>query len=192
MDIAEIGAGHSRLLEHFANTNRCTVIDEYKGLGGGPKTRPNIQNVSFIDCMVGNSRRLIPDQTFDILYSVSVVEHVALENLELFFQDCHRILRPGGKMIHLIDAYVEDQLGDNAELWLRIEEYLKPYGAWFLPMGELQFSTVEDVAFLTSYATNPDNMMRRWNVSSPGLRKKRGRAQSCTLEMVGVRSDKGI
>lgn len=187
LDIAEIGAGHSRLIELLAKENRCTAIDEYKGFGGGPKTKPNIANVRFAECMIGNSQDVIPAQSFDVLYSVSVVEHVAIEGLAQFFLDCHRILRPGGKMVHLIDAYVEDSLGSNQELWLRVEEYLKPFGEWFEPLGKLQFSCVEDLAFRSAYATNPDNVMRQWNSFAPGHAKKRQLSQSCAIEMAGIR-----
>jgi SAM-dependent methyltransferase len=175
------------LIELIAKDNHCSIIDEYKGFGGGPKFKPKTNNkINFIDCMVGKSQGVIKDQAFDVVFSISVVEHVPTQDLQGFFTDCHRILKPKGIMLHLIDAYVEDNLGSNQDLWKRIIEYRNALtNNLFEPVGEIKFSLIEDIAFRSAYATNPDNMMRRWNISSPTLVKKRMTAQSCTIEMMG-------
>lgn len=188
LDIAEIGAGHSRLIEMLAKNNSCTAIDEYKGVGGGPKSQPEFGNVRFVDCMVGNSQGLIPEAGFDILFSISVVEHVPTPELPSFFDDCHRILRPGGIMIHMIDAYVENDSAGNLDLWNRVSEYIRPLKSGkFQAVGSIDLNSLDDLVFNTSFATNPDNVMRQWNKSAPTLVEKRARAQSCTIEMVAHR-----
>lgn len=190
MDIAEIGAGHSRLLGELAKSNRCYAIDEYKGVGGGPKRRPAVNNVQFIDCVIGKSHLHIPDSSYDIVFSVSVVEHVPDQGLKGFFDDCWRILRPNGMMIHLIGAYVEDAKGNNGRLWEQIKSYVQPFKEGrFSPIGDMEFVTLKDVAFRTMLASNPDDMMRDWNQSSPGLVAKRKSSQSCAIEMAGRRID---
>jgi SAM-dependent methyltransferase len=187
-DIAEIGAGNSRLLATLARSNRCHAIDEYRGLGGGPKRRPTIDKVEFINCIIGNSKELIKDGAYDIVFSVSVVEHVPPDQLPGFFADCRRILKPDGLMVHLIDVYCEGVDGNNDVLWKRVQGYLQPFkDGTFSPAGEMEFSALRDVAFKTSFASNPDDMMRDWNRSSPTLVEKRKVAQSCSLEMVGRR-----
>jgi len=189
LQIAEVGAGDSRLLRVLSQTNQCYAIDEYKGAGNGPKRRPDLDNVTFIECSVGNSGGVIDDESFDIIFSVSVVEHIPHNALPGFFEDCRRILKPGGLMVHLIDAYVESEDGDNAYLWARLNQYKKPFmeGA-FRPVGSVRFQTQKDVAFNTSLATNPDDVMREWNRSSPALIEKRKVAQSCAIEMAGYRA----
>lgn len=164
------------------------LIDEYKGEGGGPKSRPNINGVEFINCVVGNSEGHIKDESFDIVFSVSVVEHVPSDQLEKFFRDCRRILKPGGLLVHLIDVYAEDGEDGNSQLWERAKYYLAPFHAGvFAPTGELEFQSAADLKFRTSFATNPDNIMRDWNVASPTLVEKRKLAQSCSFEMVGTK-----
>ena len=187
LEIAEIGAGNSRLLPELAKTNKCYAIDEYKGFGMGPKSRPTIENVQFIDCIIGNSRGLISDSAFDIIFSVSVVEHVPENMLSDFFSDCWRILKPGGLMIHCIDVYTENLDGENSALWARCKEYRKIFDEKFSTIGEIEINTLSEVAFKTSYASNPDNIMHLWNQSSPRLTEKRKTAQSCTIELVGCR-----
>lgn len=186
LDIAEIGAGHSRLLPEIAKYNRCYAIDEYKGHDGGPKSRPELPNVTFFDCKIGGSQHLIRDESFDILFSVSVVEHITSDSLEKFFFDCRRIMKKGGLMIHLIDVYVGSSDAENLPLWDRIQRYQMPFRKnLFEWKAENTFNSLEDIRFDTSFSTNPDNVMRDWNVSAPNLVEKRRVAQSCTLEMVG-------
>jgi hypothetical protein len=76
LQIAEVGAGHSRLLSVLAKTNTCCAIDEYKGAGGGPKALPKDANIRIFNCNVGASQGLITDASFDALFSISVIEHV--------------------------------------------------------------------------------------------------------------------
>ncbi|WP_200242396.1 methyltransferase domain-containing protein [Lamprobacter modestohalophilus] len=185
LSIAEVGAGDSRLVPALSKKNKCAVIDEYKGVGNGPKKKINAPGVDFFDCMVGSSQGVIASGLFDVLFSVSVIEHVPTRRLGGFFADCHRLLKPGGLMVHLIDAYVSDKDDGNCELWKVVSEYIKCLnGPLFSPVGELPISRESDLAFRTSYATNPDSMMRRWNLSSPALTEKRKVFQSCAIEFV--------
>ncbi len=188
LDIAEIGAGRSRLLAALAGRNRCYAIDEYKGVGGGPKSRPTLKEVEFVNCIIGNSKEVIKDAIFDVIFSVSVVEHVPSDQLPAFFSDCWRILKPGGLMLHLIDVYTEGTDRANTALWMRMQGYLKPFNdGIFAPLGTVELQSLSDMAFKTTFATNPDNVMRDWNKSAPTLVEKRKAAQSCTVEMAGRR-----
>lgn len=189
-DIAEIGAGSSRLLEVLAKSNRCYAINEDKGVGGGATSRPSIKNLQFIDCGIGKSHLYIPDSSYDIVFSVSVLEHVPDQELRGIFEDCWRILKPNGLMVHLINAYVEDAKGNNGYIWGRIKSYSEPfYEGRFCPTGDIEFSTLEDVAFRTTLASNPDDLIHSWNQMVPSLVEKRKVSQSCTIEMAGRRID---
>ena len=112
--IAEIGAGHSRILPELASRNTCYAVDEYKGADGGPASLPEIPGVHFVRAKLGVDSKGLPDCFFDAVFSVSVLEHVGNASLPAFFAECWRILKPGGLMVHLIDAYVETtMLPDN-------------------------------------------------------------------------------
>lgn len=43
----------------------------------------------------------LPEESIDLVVSNSVLEHVG--DVDRFFADCHRVLRPGGVMVHLVD-----------------------------------------------------------------------------------------
>lgn len=184
--IAEIGGGASRLLPFLAKRNQCANIEEFRGENGGPSSEIVIENVENISTKIGEFSELVESESFDTVFSISVVEHVGSDRLKGFFRDCHRILRPGGIMCHLIDIYLEDVNGDNRYASSRIELYREPFETGlFEAKGDLLVS--KEAVFSTRYVTNPDNVMMLWNRSAPHLVEKRQCAQSCSLLMLGVK-----
>lgn len=53
------------------------------------------------------SLETFPDDSFDLAYSLSVLEHVRSDDLPAFTRSLYRLLKPGGFSVHLID------LGDH-------------------------------------------------------------------------------
>lgn len=190
--IAEIGGGNSRLLPILARKNRCFNIDEFKGVGQGPTKEVSVKGITNILTFIGNSSDFISNEQFDVIFSVSVVEHVPDEQLSIFFEDCNRILRPSGIMIHLIDAYLEDTELANRSISQRILTYRSFLDDnLFIPLEPPIVKKELDVKFSTSFATNPDNMMEQWNKSVPQLKTMRENAQSVTLIMAGTKPGMG-
>src|SRR5262245_1417999 len=108
-DILEVGGGHSRVLDYLAKSNRCTNIDPLEGDHGGPKgtgARQRTYTQLYGEIGTDASKALLQDASFDVVFSISVVEHVPSSALEAFWVDIARILRTGGRMIHLIDTYL--------------------------------------------------------------------------------------
>jgi len=46
------------------------------------------------------------DNTFDVVYSSHFIEHIPVDQIELFFDDVYRILKPGG-LIRLVTPDLE-------------------------------------------------------------------------------------
>ena len=186
--IAEIGGGNSRLIGALARHNRCFNIEPFEGVGQGPKAEVVVDGVTNLKVTVGTFSEQIEAGQFDAIFSVSVVEHVATGALADFFADCQRMLKPGGQMLHLIDMYLEGADGDNAAARERCRHYSSVFSdGVFEARGPVAVTGGEEVVFRTEFASNPDNVMNRWNRSVPQLRAKRERAQSCTLIMHGCR-----
>lgn len=177
--IADIGSSEGRIVRHLAKSNECVCIDGLVEGSGGVSAMPKIKGARNIVATVGEFSKDIPNAHFDVVYSISVVEHVPDAMVEAFMRDCHRMLKPGGEMMHLIDLYVEDDAAANAKANHRLELYRNAFSMGFEPMGPLL--APGGIQFSCSYATNPDNMMNRWNKSVPELRDKRARAQACSL-----------
>lgn len=186
VSIAEIGGGKSRVLPALVKNNTCFNIDAFKGVGRGHKKEIHLKGITNILSYVGDFSDSIIDEQFDVIYSISVVEHISNDKLNDFFKDCFRILKPSGLMIHLIDVYLEDATGDNRYAYSRICSYSSCFNSkLFTPLSEPIIKTEKDVCFSTSFATNPDNLMKEWNRLVPGLKNKREISQSCTLVMIG-------
>ena len=181
-DVAEIGGGDSRVLQVLAANNRATNIDSFEGLGNGPTTKPGAAAYAIAPCLVGVFDPRLAGNSFDIVFSISVVEHVPTENLASFHEDCLRILRPGGLLLHLIDVYLRDTSSQNMNAADRISHYAR----WFehnqcAALHTEHILLPDDIRFLCSYASNPDNVLNRWNKTAPSLAALRAEAQSVSL-----------
>lgn len=187
--ILGVGGGNSRVLAALSQEdlgNECWNAERFEGVGGGPKHRTNTNRIRIAECFLGEFDRELPDGYFDYLISVSVVEQVPSDQLERFFADSCRVLRPGGEMIHAIDLYVYDPDADVAlrpQHRDRLRRYLSfgdrpDLGLRFLNQPAID----EDVRFRSHYATNTDVAMNQWNRSVPALRPLREIAQSVSIK----------
>lgn len=179
--IAEIGGGDSRVLRILSKSNRCTNIEKFEGADGGPPKIIEIEGVTNILAFLGERSPKLPNAHYDVVFSVSVVEHVPSERLSDFLDDGMRILKSGGLWLHAIDFYLEDRPTDGQEA--RYSQYrnwmtdprLKSIGPIF--DGPLKFSC--------DMATNPDNVMYSWGKIAPALTPLRKRAQSVSIILAG-------
>lgn len=182
-EIAEVGGGVSRILPFLAKSNRCSNIEKFGGLGGGPKKENKIKGVVNVHCFLGEYSSELADASFDAVFSVSVVEHVPNDQLGDFFKDGVRILKPGGLWLHAIDLYLEDEASSHQisryeiyKSWVN-NDYMTPVGEVF--SGPLSFSC--------DMATNPDNVMYQWGRVAPKLTPLRQRAQSVSVIAAGIK-----
>jgi hypothetical protein len=56
-----------------------------------------------LDAPVDTGAVPLPDNSADIVYSNTVLEHVPANEIPRVFREAHRLLRPGGYMVHQID-----------------------------------------------------------------------------------------
>lgn len=156
LDIAEIGGGNSRILERLARVNRCVNIEKFEGRNFGPNSIVNLEKVINVSAYIGDFDEKLNSESFDILFSISVVEHIENENLDNFFRDSLRVLRPGGKFIHAIDLYIKDE-----PTQYQIDRFEK-YRQWVLgssivkPLGKIYEGIPK---FSTDMISNPDNIL---------------------------------
>ncbi len=184
LDIAEIGGGNSRILERMAINNRCANIEKFEGKALGPAGEIKLNNVRNINCYVGDFDTQILDSQFDVIFSISVVEHIETNRLEAFFSDSLRILKPGGVFYHAIDIYLQDsptsynlERFETYKSWVVGNNLVSPIGDIF--SGGLKFST--------DMVSNPDNILYGWNSLVPSLSELRAGAQSVSLLIGGKR-----
>ncbi len=178
--IAEIGGGESRILPRLALNNDCYNIEKFEGANHGPQSESHIAGIKNIKTFVGEFSPELEENSFDILFSVSVVEHVLDDKFADFFNDCIRILKPGCYMVHAIDMYIAD---DPILFWCnRYEMYKNAVtdNPLVEPLGPIRQGPL---AFSCDIATNPDNIMYGWKTLSPNLDQLRQDAQSVSLKL---------
>jgi SAM-dependent methyltransferase len=180
--IGEIGGGNSRVLPRLAERNVCYNIEPFEGKDGGPNKIARLPRVTNLPTYVGVSAATIEDSFFDILFSISVLEHIPNDKLSDFVRDSWRILKPNGWFVHAIDIYVDDSPSDYFRQ--RYDFYRS------LVDGSELFSPREAVfrgplAFTCDMASNPDHTMYAWGRLAPELNDLRQRAQCVSLLVSG-------
>lgn len=183
LKIAEVGGGHSRVLQKLSPRNECWNIDKFEGQGQGPTEVVELANVKIVRAFLGDFDTAIPDQYFDVVFSVSVVEHVPGERLNAFFADCHRILKPGGMMAHAIDLYISDSPETRLGVIDAYQTAIESQGfEWFaVPVVD------GNVTFQSCFASNSDITMNHWNRLVPSLRSIRETAQSVSIKLLAFK-----
>jgi ubiquinone/menaquinone biosynthesis C-methylase UbiE len=104
--ILEVGGGNSRIINHFSHIHECWNIDKLEGCGNGPT---DIDSTGFrlVRDYIGNFSRELPDDYFDLVFSISALEHVPEKDPQLFNKikaDIDRVLKPNGLSLHCLDV----------------------------------------------------------------------------------------
>lgn len=173
--IGEIGGGFSRILANLDGSNELFNIDKFEGAGNGPVEAKNIENVTILPCYVGSeSKASIADEHFDVIFSVSVIEHITDENLNEFFQETHRFLKTGGLSIHMIDHYISTD--EQTSIHEYNEDRYNKYVKFVEEVSDLKRRG--PFKFTCDLATNPDQTMYAWNLMVPSLVEARLSHQS--------------
>lgn len=179
--ILEVGGGMPRVLRWLSARNECWLVDRYEGVGRGPKEIPSIPGIKILQGFIGEFIEELPEEHFDYLFSVSVVEHVPLESLENFFADCARLLKPSGRMYHAIDIYLFDD--EREDLRQPFREKLIAY-LRFANRPDLGIRLIEEaqidahLRYSCAYATQPDNVLYEWHLNRPQEKRLMGQVVS--------------
>lgn len=128
--VLEIGHGDGSMLFPIKNdtcemwgiedvaTAKWGDIEKFRGQYG--------HRAKFTDGLFGVNSEALPSGYFDMIGSVSVVEHVPETALAAFMAESMRVLRPGGLMVHSYDVWLRqptklmfDAIIDAGFTWLR-------------------------------------------------------------------------
>jgi glycosyltransferase involved in cell wall biosynthesis/ubiquinone/menaquinone biosynthesis C-methylase UbiE len=122
--ILEIGGGKSRLSTVLKNDYEYWNLDRLsgeanfdytsKGLGKGPLTIDS-SGCRLVKDYIGYFNKNLPDNYFDFVFSISVLEHVPDDNPVYLMDvknDINRVLKPGGLSLHCFDIIIK-----NGSVW---------------------------------------------------------------------------
>ena len=109
--LVEIGGGQPTVAQTLIDLGySVTVVDPYDGSGNGPVEYDAYRNaypaVGFLRSLF-TSKCPIREASLDGVYSVSVIEHVPIDDLAGLFSAMRKFLKPGGASIHCIDVVLK-------------------------------------------------------------------------------------
>jgi SAM-dependent methyltransferase len=116
--VLEVGAGwNCHFDKHFGPDHEYWMIDAGADIAWNKESQEKFErsilerkNTHFVRGLLGNFHSELIDNSFDLVFSISVVEHVPPEQKRDFYKDMLRILRPGGMIAHSIDI-ADEYLG---------------------------------------------------------------------------------
>lgn len=91
----EIGCGRGEMLRNFKNLGL-----EVKGVDLSPEASKFNTDIEIMVCDVEKNKLPYDDNSFDIIYSKSVLEHFYYP--EEYLKESYRVLKPGGKILTLV------------------------------------------------------------------------------------------
>jgi hypothetical protein len=191
--ICEIGGGNSRVLAALSENNECWLVDKFEGQGQGPTSVEGLKGINVVKSFMGDFDPAIPNDYFDFVFSISVVEHIPTPELDDVFADCGRIMKAGAKMLHAVDIYVydeDDKLNEGAvQTRLRLKRYLELPDR--LVSNGIRLTTAPHIdtslTYSCHYASNPMNVMYNWNTVVPQYKGRREIGECISLKYEWVK-----
>jgi hypothetical protein len=146
--LLEVGAGEPLVADLLAALgHEVWVIDPYDGRAGGPADVEAIQRAyPRVNIVQGVFPRDVGDDkigSFDAIYSISVLEHIPIAEVDGLCDGIRRFLTSNGATIHAIDHVLKGK-GD-AEHLDRLQRIVTNLGISAAELGEVLARAAEDV-----------------------------------------------
>ena len=169
-DILDIGSGPSFLPVYLSRRirSRVTVLDLPQPFTIESSEMTRRMEDAGVTLTIGDMRDMpFPDESFDVVTSISVIEHLShsadhesFPARDSFFRDTkrtllemHRVLRPGGWIYLTTDAYIPGRV--DRDLWAGKLLDGDPYGAYPIGMiGEIFLQPLREAGALFPYPAN--------------------------------------
>jgi 2-polyprenyl-3-methyl-5-hydroxy-6-metoxy-1,4-benzoquinol methylase len=115
LKVLDVGPAYSPMPLHLREKYGCevwavddfgmTVDDEFWQRGNSPKEYISQHpEINYVLERLGNpSKSTLPSCYFDVIYSLSVLEHVPTDIMPAVWRHMDSLLKPGGEMLHAVD-----------------------------------------------------------------------------------------
>ena len=100
----DIGCGRGDMLKAFHELGYSV-----EGTDISPATEELIKPIPFTICDLSNDKLNYDDNSFDFIFSKSVIEH--LKDPEKLFNEAYRVLKPGGKFVVMTPSWMHTYAG---------------------------------------------------------------------------------
>lgn len=176
--VMEVGGGNSRILTQLKG-NKLWNVDKFEGIGQGPTEILEQDGVKVVKAFMGEYSESVPQ--VDIIFSISVIEHIPFEGYGDTFMDMARCLAPGGTMVHTVDLPLRDEPLSHSDTRINLlrESVEKAGLKWRAP------PLLEPGAVFTSdMASHSDLEMWKWIHISEDVRRMADLYQLVSIKIV--------
>ena len=104
--LLEVGAGCNLFFsQQLGKDHEYWIVDEpgFYDRKKFKQANSRRDNTHFVDSLLGKFSNRLKNDFFDIVFSVSVLEHIAQQEIDAVCEDMFRIVKPGGYIIHSLD-----------------------------------------------------------------------------------------
>jgi hypothetical protein len=176
--IFEVGGGQSRVLPQLKG-NQLWNIDKFEGVGQGPLEAAEQDGVRVVKVFMGDFSPEAPE--VDLIFSISVIEHIPAARYADTFLDMARCLAPGGSMYHTVDLPLWDSPLQVAEDRIRyLREAVERAGLKWREPPALEPEQV----FRTDMASNSDASTWAWTLISEDVKRSGQMFQFVSIKMI--------
>lgn len=135
--VLDVGGAYSTLPMHLHDTFGCEmwVADDYGMDSNDPYWLRNASPqehiaknpaIRFVLERLGKTDSELPPNYFDVIYSVSVLEHVPYQYMGAVWRHMDSLLKPGGEMLHAVDIPFPSNGGMKKLLAAQVYDLLNP------------------------------------------------------------------
>lgn len=170
--VAEMGGAYCRVMRDFYHSMECWNIDKLNFKDKVPKVFRE-GSIKHINSYIGDFSEELPADYFDLVFSISVLEHIKKDDMTNVFLDIFRILKSGGKSYHAVDMFLGAAVESNTHVInYRLKNFLQLVEETGFQLIEPGIMDVEQAASNPAYAANSDHISHRWCREKPELRKQ--------------------
>ncbi len=167
--LLEIGGCESRIIHWLKDRYEFWNLDKLEGMGNGFNSINKPYRSRLVKDYIGKFSKELPDEYFDGVYSISVLEHVPEDKvvIEAICNDIQRLLKPAGLSMHCIDRVI---FGESLRKY-KLLEYLYS-----------QVAVVNPLVFVAEMIADPD----LWGMSKQAYNRRWRGATNMEYEQFGT------
>lgn len=174
----EVGGGHSRVLP-LLKGNELWNVDRFEGVGQGPLEAAQQDGVKIVKVFMGDFSSELPQ--VDVIFSISVIEHIPVPRYADTFLDMARCLAPGGSIYHTVDVPLWDQpINATNDRIVKLREAVEKAGLRWREPPVLE----PGVVFRTDMASNSDASTWAWTLIADDIKRSGPLYQFVSIKMI--------
>lgn len=124
--VLDVGGGDGNTTSHWASQHPGSIVYvmDLSMHGLNKVQRRGLSNM-FSVCAPADRRFPFPENYFDVVSTIFMVEHLSTSGLGTFYREAHRVLKPGGRLVVASDTAYYDKIVHPFERLIRHGRYIR-------------------------------------------------------------------